>query len=233
MNRNQYVCDMGQRGSLRPYEKCTQYGAGTLTDAELLAVILRTGTKGCSAIELAEEILSATHGQSSLNGLVDIERSDLMKLKGIGTVKALQIQCISELSRRIAKQKAYERLDFTNPEAIARYYMEDMRYLDKEHLILAMLDNKCRLISDSVISIGTVNASLVTPREILIEALKSQAVSVVMLHNHPSGDAAPSRQDIEVTSRIKRAGEIIGISLVDHIIIGDNTYTSLRQEQYL
>lgn len=233
MNKNQYLCDMGQCGRLRPYEKCTQYGAGTLTDAELLAVILRTGTKGCSAIELAEEILSATHGQSALNGLVDIERTDLMKLKGVGIVKAIQIQCISELSRRIAKQKAYERLDFTNPEAIARYYMEDMRYLDKEHLILAMLDNKCRLISDSVISIGTVNASIVTPREIFIEALKSHAVSVVMLHNHPSGDAAPSRQDIEVTSRIKRAGEIIGISLVDHIIIGDNTYTSLRQEQYL
>ncbi|MDO5403032.1 MAG: DNA repair protein RadC [Eubacteriales bacterium] len=233
MNRNQYVCDMAQHKSLRPYEKCSQYGARALTDAELLAVILRTGTRGCSAIELSEQVLRSADGNGALNSLADIEYNDLMKLKGIGNVKALQIQCISELSRRIAKQTAYERLDFSNPEAIARYYMEDMRYLDKEHLILSMLDNKCRLIKDTVISIGTVNASLVTPRELFIEALKSQAVSIVILHNHPSGDSSPSRQDIEVTLKIKKAGELIGIYLVDHIIIGDNTYTSLKQERYL
>ena len=233
MNRNQYVCDEAQHKSLRPYEKCKQYGAVALTDAELLAVILRTGTKGCSAIELSEQVLKTAAGCGSLNGLVDIEHGDLMKVKGIGNVKALQIQCISELSRRIAKQKAYERLDFSNPEAIARYYMEDMRYLDKEHLIMAMLDNRCRLIRDTVISIGTVNASVVTPRELFIEALKAQAVSIVILHNHPSGDASASRQDIEVTARIKKAGEILGIYLVDHIIIGDNTYTSLKQERNL
>ena len=227
MNRNQYVCDMAQHKELRPY------GAGYLTDAELLAVILRTGTKGHSAIELSENVLKTGNEHGSLNGLVDIGVHDLMHLKGIGKVKALQIQCIGELSRRIAKQTAYERLDFSNPDAIARYYMEDMRYLDKEHLILVMLDNRCRLIKDQVISVGTVNASLVTPREIFMEALRFRAVSIVVIHNHPSGDASPSGQDIDVTSRLMKAGEIMGISLVDHIIIGDNDYTSFREKQYL
>lgn len=233
MNRNQYVCDKAQHKTLRPYEKCTEYGAGALTDAELLAVILRTGTKGCSAIELAEMVLQSGNGQALLNGLMHVGVKDLMSINGIGRVKALQIQCICELSRRIAKQAAYERLEFSNPQTIAEYYMEDMRYLDKEHLILVMLDNRCKLIKDTVISVGTVNASIVTPREIFIEALKFQAVSIVILHNHPSGDASPSRQDIEVTARIKKAGELMGISLVDHIIIGDNTYTSLKQKQYM
>jgi len=122
------------------------------------------------------------------------------------------------------------RLNFNNPSAIADYYMEEMRHSSKEQLIVAMLDTKCRLINDTVLSIGTVNASLITPREVFLEAFKYNAVSIIILHNHPSGDPTPSNNDLMVTKRIKESGEILGIRLIDHIIIGDNKYTSLREK---
>ena len=145
----------------------------------------------------------------------------------------MQIQCICELARRIAKKTAAVKLDFSSPETIAGYYMQDLRGLDKEHLILVLLDNKCCCIRDCIISIGTVNASLVNPREIFMEALKYGASSIILLHNHPSGDETPSRNDILVTKRVAEAGEIMGIHLLDHIIIGDNKYTSLKEKEYM
>ena len=111
--------------------------------------------------------------------------------------------------------------------------MQDLRLLEKEHMILVLLDSKCRKIADTVLSVGTVNASLVTPREVFAEALKYNAVSVVLLHNHPSGDASPSQEDLNVTRRIKEAGQLLGIALTDHIIIGEHAYVSLREEHYL
>lgn len=130
---------------LLPYEKCLEHGAAVLDNAELLAAIIRTGTNGLSSTQLAEKILE---NAGSLNGLYDMSVADLMQIKGVGKAKAVQICCILELSRRIAKQKARERLDFSNAETIADYYMEDMRHLEKEHLVLVMLDNRCRLIKD-------------------------------------------------------------------------------------
>lgn len=247
LNQNNCIQGQSEKSSLRPYEKCLSYGAVELTDAELLAVILRTGTNGLSAVELAQQIFalsvscfadSGAHekpesGCGALTGLSGIAVSELMKLRGIGKVKAIQIQCICELSRRIAKQSAAVRLDFSSPGAIADYYMQDLRHLDKEYLVLALLDNKCRLMRDLIVSIGTVNASLVTPREIFLEAVRYGAVSVVLLHNHPSGDATPSRNDFLVTRRVREAGEILGIHLIDHIIIGDNMYTSLKEKEFM
>ena len=147
-----------------------------------------------------------------------------MDIKGIGMAKAAQLKCICELSRRIAKRQAAMRLKFSSPDTIAGYYMEDMRYLTKERL-----DSRLGLISDIVLSIGTVNSSLVSPSEVFYEACRNKAVSIVLVHNHPSGDSNPSRQDIEVTDKISKAGEILGIHLIDHIIIGDNNYTSLKE----
>ena len=146
---------------------------------------------------------------------------------GIHTANAVQ------LARRIAKKTAAVKLDFSSPETIAGYYMQDLRGLDKEHLILVLLDNKCCRIRDCIISVGTVNASLVNPREIFMEALKYGASSIILLHNHPSGDETPSRNDILVTKRVAEAGEIMGIHLLDHIIIGDNKYTSLKEKEYM
>lgn len=147
--------------------------------------------------------------------------------------KAAQLKCICELSRRLAKQSAGKRLDFSSPYAIAEYYMQDMRHLTKERLVLVMLDSRLNLIKDSVISIGTVNSSLVSVKEVFSEACKNKAVSIVLIHNHPSGDPAPSPQDISVTEQIRKAGLILGIHLIDHIIIGDNNFTSLNECGYL
>jgi DNA repair protein RadC len=231
-NKNNCIHAGTSEAALRPYEKCVRLGAESLTDAELLAAILRTGVSGMDSVALAEHIFSL-QSQKGLVGLASVTVQELQKIRGVGMVKAVQIKCICELSRRIAKQSAAVKLDFTYPEAVAQYYMQDLRNLDKEHMILAMLDSKCRLIADTVLSVGTVNASLVTPREVFAEALRHNAVFIILLHNHPSGDATPSRNDLMVTERVAKAGELIGVQLVDHIIIGDNVYTSLKEKEYM
>lgn len=232
-SKNNCIRGNEENTHLRPYEKCLKLGAESLSDSELLAVIIRTGVSGMNSIQLSERIFSLGHAKKGLLGLSTVAIPELLKIRGVGKVKAVQIKCICELSRRIAKQSAGIRLDFTAAEAIAKYYMQDLRILEKEHMVLVMLDSKCRLISDSILSVGTVNASLITPREVFAEALKYNAVSVVLLHNHPSGDCTPSRNDILVTRRIAEAGEILGIKVVDHIIIGDNTYISLKEKEYM
>ena len=222
-------------GELRPYEKCVSLGAESLSDAELLAVIIKTGTNGMNAIELSKLIIgtNSTPKQAGLLGIMNLSIPQLVQIKGVGQVKAIQIRCICELSRRIAKSTAYQKLNFTSPSAIADYYMEDMRHRTKEQLVIAMLDSKCRLIHDTILSVGTVNASLITPREVFIEALRYNAVAIVILHNHPSGDSTPSNNDVIVTTRIKESGELLGIRLIDHIIIGDNSYTSMKEKMIL
>lgn len=218
--------------SERPYEKCERSGAGSLSDVELLAALLRTGTRGENALGLARRILYAS-GEDGLLNIHHFGIEQLKEIKGVGRVKAVQIACISELAKRLAKAKACEMLQFTCPSSIARYYMEDMRHERQELMKLLMLNSKSRLIGESDISKGTVNASLITPRELLIEALQKNAVSMIVLHNHPSGDPAPSREDILITKRIRDAGQLIGIELLDHIIIGNNCYISFAEKGLL
>lgn len=213
----------------RPYEKFISHGPKALTDAELLAIIIRTGTYEKASIDLAENVLDLSDEKGIL-GIVNLSVEELKKIKGIGQVKAVQIKCVAELSRRIAKSNVPIREEFISPEIIAQYYMEDMRHYKTEHLLVAMLNTKHRFIGDFELSKGTVNASLASPREAYIEALRAEAVYLVLVHNHPSGDPTPSREDILTTRRMKEAGSIIGISLIDHIIIGDNKYISLKQQ---
>lgn len=213
----------------RPYEKCCQRGPESLSDPELLAVILRTGTKGESVLDLSRRILEEAGGDGIL-GLHGLSGDRLRSIRGIGQVKSLQLLCILELSRRLAKASAGTRLDFASPASIAAYYMEDMRHLQQEHMKLLMLNTKSRLIGEKDIYKGTANASLVSPRELFIEALRAGAVSIILLHNHPSGDPTPSQADKAVTLRVRKAGEFIGIDLLDHIIIGNNCYISLLEE---
>lgn len=213
----------------RPYEKCELLGPEYLADAELLAVIIRTGCVGKQSVELAGDILKLGGG----NGIIGICRLDikeLLQLKGIGRVKAIQIKCIGELAKRISKSTIGKKLVFNNPRIIAEYFMEECRHKSKEELKVIMLNSKSSYICDVNVSVGTVNASYASSREVFLEALKYKAVNIVLLHNHPSGDCIPSRQDIETTKKIKEAGEIIGIKLIDHIIIGDNNYISLAEE---
>lgn len=214
----------------RPYEKCLAHGAGVLSDAELLAVILRTGSKGESALELSRKVL-AQHGEGSgLLGIYHMSISDLTRVKGLGKVKAIQLKCVAELSKRISRQTFSDGISFKDPAAVARYYMEEMRHQEQEILMLAMLNSKGLLIADQVISKGTVRAAMSSPREIFIEAVRHHAVSIILLHNHPSGIPDPSREDILMTRRVRDAGRLLGIELLDHIIIGDCQAVSMREQ---
>lgn len=213
----------------RPYEKCLQYGTETLTDIELLAVILRTGTKGCNVKELAVKLLKNEDGAVNVLSLTHLTLEQLLEINGVGKVKAIQILCVLELAKRISKTSFNDTTKYNTSEVIAGFYMEQLRHLEQEQLYVMFLDTKCKLIKDKLISSGSVNQSLISPREIFIEALRCNCVNIILVHNHPSGDPAPSREDIKSTSRVKNAGKIIGIRLLDHIIIGDNTYCSLNE----
>lgn len=214
--------------SERPCEKCLAKGAGSLTDAELLSVILRTGSKGESALALSRKVLE----EDGILGLYHRSVSDLQGIRGVGRVKAAQLKCIAELSKRIARAGFSENVCFTEPEEIAAYYMEDLRHREQEILLLVMLNSKNVRIQDTVISKGTVNASLISPREIFIEAMRHQAVSIILLHNHPSGNPSPSREDVLLTERVRQAGVMLGIELLDHIIIGDRQAVSMRKQGF-
>ncbi|MGN8885747.1 RadC family protein [Blautia sp. HCP28S3_G10] len=218
--------------SERPYEKCVREGENSLSDSELLAVILRCGTRGRSSLVLANEILNFMEQTPypGLPGIIHSSLPDLKKIHGIGTVKAVQLKCIGELAKRIAVAAARPGLSFRNPDSIAAYYMEQLRHQEQELMICMMLDNQNHFLGDSVISKGTVNATLVTPREIFVEAVKYHAVSLILVHNHPGGNPTPSTCDREVTERVFQAGEMLGIHLIDHIIIGDQKYVSFREE---
>ncbi len=217
----------------RPYEKCERLGPGVLSDAELLAVIIKSGTAGESSVSIATRILSTEAEENSLLGLFHLSLDQLMEIRGIGKVKAIQLKCVAELASRMSKQKAKERLLLDHPQSIADYFMEELRHKEQEHMVIAFFDTKNRLIGEKTLTIGTVNASLVSPREIFVEALNRRAVCIVLLHNHPSGDVTPSREDRRVTRQVYEAGEMLGISVLDHIIIGDQSYFSFREEGLL
>ena len=215
--------------SERPYEKCFANGPETLSDCELLSVILRTGSMDKSAYDLSKEILKNGSHSDSLLSIMHFTKEQLLSVKGIGKVKAVQLLCIKELAKRIAAGNAERALKMDKPATIADYYMEKLRHLEQECLVVLYLDTKCQLIKDSTISKGTINQSLISAREIFVEALRCGAVSIILLHNHPSGDCTPSRADVSSTRSIIEAGKIVGISVLDHIIIGDLSYTSFRE----
>ena len=215
--------------SERPYEKCLSNGPGVLSDAELLAVILRTGAKGITALELAVQLLSHYENQGGLAAFFHTSTAELMGFEGIGEVKAIQLQCIGELSRRISRIRVSPEFHAGSAESVAQFFMEDMRHLETEEVLAAFLNTRGGLISSRVISRGTVNMSLISPREVFIEALRQQAVRMVLLHNHPSGDPNPSEEDYRLTERLYQCGHLMGIPLQDHIVIGDNCYVSFRE----
>ncbi|MBQ2936910.1 MAG: DNA repair protein RadC [Lachnospiraceae bacterium] len=217
-----------------PYEKFIKLGPEALTEKELLAIILRTGTQNYSATELADMILSYQTGRyEGLNALHHLTIKDLMSIPGIGEVKAVKLKCISELAKRMAMQKAKKALRFDKPSTVAEYFMEELRHEEKENILLLSLDNKMQLIEKYVLSVGTINASLLSSREVFVQALKDRASNVMLLHNHPSGDPVPSDQDILITNKIKEAGLLLDIPLMDHIIIGSGCYISLKEHGLL
>lgn len=215
--------------SERPYEKCVSFGVEQLSDAELLAVIIKTGTKEKTSLSLAMDVLQSHPSYPGLIGLKHLAYEDLTCIKGIGRVKAIQLLCVVELSKRMARTTKKDSVYLRSPSEAADFFMEEMRNLETEHLYVAYLDASGRLLRHQIVFIGTIQSSIANPREILRLALRYDAAHYIVLHNHPSGDSTPSKEDIVITRRLKEASEIIGIPLMDHIIIGDNQYISLKE----
>lgn len=218
----------------KPYEKFKELGAQALSNEELLAIILRTGTNNKPALKVAEEILNTNDAyDGKLMGLYHKSLKQLMEIDGIGEVKAIKLKCLTELSIRMAKERLENRTIFQTPEDIAQYYMESCRHLEVEKVFLLCLDSQLKLLKECELSKGTINASLISPREVFIEALKANAVHILLIHNHPSGDPTPSRADIEISKKVMEAGEMMDIRLIDHIIIGDHSYVSLKAQKII
>lgn len=217
-----------------PYEKFEKNGAYALSDSDLLAVILRTGSRDSNVLDTAFKLMNLPKLQKyGLPGILRVTKEDLLKIPGIGKVKAAQLLCIAEISKRIRAYSAPENKVFLNAKDVSDFYMEDMRNLLRERVVAVFLDSKSRRICDEIISIGTVNLSVLCPRELFSSALLNNAVSIILLHNHPSGDPSPSREDKSITLRLKKASEVLEIPITDHIIIGDNRYFSFRENGLL
>lgn len=214
----------------RPRERFEQNGPESLSNHELIAILLRTGTKEESVLQLANRLLTNFEG---LRFLKDATLEEMTAIKGIGKAKAIQVLAAVELGRRVSNLAYHDRYVIRSPEDGANYMMNDMRFLTQEHFICLYLNTKNQVLHKKTIFIGSLNASIVHPREVYKEALRRSAASVICLHNHPSGDPTPSREDIEVTKRLAESGRIIGIDLLDHLIIGENKFVSLKEKGYL
>ncbi len=225
-----------------PYEKFLQKGAESLTDAELLAILLRTGPDpgpnapqahlDCPALALAEQVLALPRGsRSGLAGLPFLSPAQLTKVRGIGEVKAVRLCCVAELARRLSLSCRTQLPAFPDPAAAASYCRPLFEGEDGavERVILLLLDSKGRLIREKILAVGTVNSAPVSPREVFLQALKYQAVHFILLHNHPSQDVTPSREDAEITERLARLGNLMQLTLLDHIIVGGANYFSFRE----
>lgn len=217
----------------RPYEKCFAHGAESLSDAELLAVLLRTGSKEVSSLGLAYRILSECGSENNLSALCRVGPDKLSKIKGVGKVKTVQILCAIELGRRLMTASRKELLSLSKPEQIAAYFMPRLKDQKQETVWILLLDGKCRLIHEEKIYEGTVKSAMISPREIFISAIEKEAVYLFLLHNHPSGDPTPSTEDLAVTRRVRESGKLLGVELLDHIIIGDQTYVSFIEQGFM
>ncbi len=217
--------------SERPYEKYLLYGEESLSDAELLAIILKSGTKEANSLDIARLLLHGNH--NNLLNLYDLSYKQLTQIPGIGQVKAIQLKAVAELSKRIARTQSGYQLRMDKPETIADYYMEQLRHLKEEQLICAFFDSKCNFLGDVMVSKGSVNYAYVSPRDIFRYAFDYGAVLIILLHNHPSGDPYPSEDDIRITRRVEKGAGILELQLVDHIIIGDNRYFSFKENELL
>lgn len=215
--------------SERPYEKLEIVGAEHLSNAELLAVIIKTGTKAYTAVELAQQVLKLSD-DGRLSSLNNLSTEQLKKIKGIGRVKAIQVKAALEFSKRIATSDGKVRHIIKNANDVNNLMMEELRYLKKEVFKAILLDTKNQVIKTVDVSVGSLNSSIVHPREVFSEAVKCGSNSIIFVHNHPSGDPSPSPEDIQTTHRLLNAGNILGIKVLDHIVIGDGKYISLKEK---
>lgn len=216
-----------------PYDKFDRIGIEGLSDIELLAIILSCGTKKMNVLQLASTIIHKADSKGRLIGLNRIGYEDLISIDGIGRAKAITICAIIEMSKRIATQVRQYEVTLKTPSTIAAYFMEQLRHKDVEVVMALYTDSAMNLIKSIILSTGSVNSSIVSSRDVYINALKFKASCIVLIHNHPSGDPRPSNYDIDITNKIKEAGKLIDIPLIDHIIIGDMKYVSLKELGYI
>ena len=216
----------------RPREKLLAYGPSGLSNAELLAILLRSGTRRKSVLRIAEEILARIKEQG-LVGMVHISVAELAKIDGVGKVKAATLQAAIELARRLAVQQSAKIQMITGPEDVARYAMPHYRFEQKEHFAVLLLNTKNHVISMPEVSVGSLSASVVHPREVFRAAIDHAAAAMILLHNHPSGDPTPSREDIAVTERLVKAGKIMDIPVLDHVVLGRDRFISLKEKGLL
>lgn len=215
----------------RPREKLYKYGPKALSNTELLAIIIRTGNRENTAIEISQKLLAGK--KEGIYFLSDTNIQEITKVKGIGKCKAAQILAAVELGKRVMSGTSKDKSRITSPSDIADILMLDMVHLKKEHFRIVMLDTKNQIIGIEDISIGSLNSSIVHPREVFKEAIARSSASIILVHNHPSGDPTPSKEDISITRRLSEGGEILGIKVLDHIIIGNKRYISLKEKDIL
>lgn len=213
----------------RPREKLKLYGRKSLNETELLALLIGSGYMGKNALELAGMICK----ELNYNDIGSLTLEELMSIKGIGIGIASRLIAAFELGIRISQKRADEKISYNNPKTIADSFMELLRYEKKEFFYALIFDTKNKLISKEEICIGHLNAALIHPREIFKNAIKKSANSIILIHNHPSGDPSPSKEDILITKRLIKSGEILGINILDHIIIGDGIYISMKKENMI
>lgn len=212
----------------RPIERLIKFGADSLSNAELLAILLRTGTRGENIISISTRLLSQVDG---LDGLLNVGLDDIKKIRGIKTVKACQLMAMTELFKRFNTLRSQrQEYKITSPKYVADLLINEMNSLNQEVLKLILLNTKNIMIGVKDVFKGSLNTSIVHPREIFSEAVKKGSANIIICHNHPSGDPTPSKEDINLTIRIKQCGELMGIGLLDHIIIGNNKYISLKEK---
>lgn len=215
----------------RPREKLLKYGVKYLSNSELLAILIGTGSREKSAIMLADRILSMEEkGISFLAGCIPEE---LFRVKGIGEAKACRLMAAIELGKRISTAPRSPQVQLSSPGDIAELFMEEMRYEKREHFKVLLLNTKNEIITIENVAVGSLDLAVVHPREVFQNAVKKSASAIILVHNHPSGSPAPSPQDIKTTGQLVEAGTILGISVLDHLIIGDGVYISLREQMMM
>ena len=210
----------------RPLEKAINRGVQALSNTELLGLIIHTGTRNVSSLHLAEEVLSS--GNGGISELGEIQYEDLLGITGIGPSKAILILSVIELGKRIAMAPAARRKVIESSHDVADLLMERLRYEKKEHFKSILVNTKGEILSVDTVSIGALSSTVVHPREVFSSAVRKSAAGVIFVHNHPSGDPLPSEEDIVTTKRLVKSGEILGIRVLDHIIIGDGEFSSLK-----
>lgn len=214
----------------RPRERLRQVGPEQMSNVELLAILLRTGARGRSAVDLAELILKRF---GSLRQLLDADLQELTEIPGVGLAKAAQLKAAIEVGRRVARLSSAVRPQILTAHDAADYMMDRLRFQLKEHFVTLHLDAKRHLIGEEIVSIGSLDSTVAHPREIFKTAIKRSASAIICLHNHPSGDPTPSYEDLEVTRRLLECGRILGVDVLDHIVIGSHSFCSMREKGWL